>query len=139
MTRPRHEIRLLVEYLWRTLWGYNNWLLTQGYNHEFEQRHAFRVLGTGIAVLETMCPPGDARLLSSPDQGHRMALFLNAFEAEYNAYCEDWLELKEKFDACHAAAANQKFEDAAIVRIGRLADRFTEIYSQDFPNQIPQP
>jgi hypothetical protein len=126
--RPEHEIRLLIEFTWRTLWGYNTFLLHQNFNDEFSQGLSSRLLGTAIAVLETMHPPASLRSLTAPQAKERMAEFQKAFTNEFNGYCEEWRELQATYDGYPMPISLSKYESAAAVRIDQLTEDFIKIY-----------
>jgi hypothetical protein len=135
--RHEHEIRLLIEFTWRTLWGYNTFLLHQNFNDEFRQGLFSRLLGTAIATLETMHPPGSLRSLTAPGANERMAEFLQAFQHEFNGYCQEWRELQVANDGYPMPISLTKYESAAAIRIDCLTKEFVKIYERSATNQNP--
>jgi len=126
--RPKHEIRLLVEFQFRSCFAFNNWLQNNQYDHE----EAIEVL-TGfsqmsIAILYQMRPEGNTRDMSM--YGKTMALYqmMNNFQKEYNEYCHEW---KEIMDAGYPEPLRTtKLELAAAIHIDNIVEGIYDIFSE---------
>ena len=91
-TRKHAEIRLMVEFLWRTLFGYSNYLQhKQNFNREFSQNLVSHLMLTGTSVLHTMTPAGETRQFSpGPELRAMTKVFINS----YNQFLEnEWHDI----------------------------------------------
>ena len=127
-TRKQAEIRLLVEFLWRTLFGYSNYLLQrQQFNREFSGNLITSLTLIGLSNLHTMHPEGETRVML-PDPPRQKAI-TEAFQKEYNEFCRT-----DCIDITTAGLPHDlklaRLEAAAATRIERLTEAICSIYRE---------
>jgi hypothetical protein len=126
--RKPTEIRLLVEFLWRTLFGYSNYLhQRQQFNREFSGNLITSLTLIGLANLHTMHPEGETREMQ-PDPLRQKAA-IEAFQKEYNEFCRtDYVDITTA--GLPHGLEQIRLEIAAATRIERLTKTIYTIYQK---------
>lgn len=127
--RPKPEIRLLVEFAFRMLWGFGN-TLQINFKHLPDDDHhnlAFYLGDLLNANLFTMHPEGNTRMHSHDPITIKT---LEVFSLEYNAFTQKHTELKQA--GYPHVLFTTKVELEAAHRVDRITDRICEIYENQY-------
>ena len=117
----------MTEFLWRTVFGYSNFLQHRcQFNEEFSQNLLAKLLIVGTSILHTMSPEGETRIFHPSPQ---LTETTKAFMASYNEFVHgEWHEIVTA--GFPEPLKLTKIEIALAIRIERLSETIFSIYQK---------
>ena len=127
--RPKSEIKLLVEFIFRMTWAFKN-KLHEEFKHLEKIEHQKLMLylkGLASANLFMMYPAGSTRIQNSDPITVET---LEVFSLEYNIFTQKFIDLASK--DYPETVFTSKIELESGLRVDRITNRIYEIYETQY-------